>query len=329
MDVFRTVVPPVTLGIDLNHQHSSLCLGSCFAEHIGARLAACKFPTLLNPFGIVYNPVSISQSLERLLEDKPFSEKDLFEHQGIWHSYAHHSRFSDPNRSLALEKMNASFIEARPFLLNADRLILTFGTAHVYIEKTTNKVVANCHKVPQQAFLRRRLSVDEVVTSLKEVLPALKKANPALEIIATVSPVRHLRDGLIENQRSKGTLMLGLDALCQSFPFVHYFPAYELVMDDLRDYRFYDRDLAHPNDLAVDYVWKYFENTFFKEDTLALCNLIQRIHTSAMHRPFHPTSAAHQNFLKKELDRLSQIEVSYPMLDFQSERNKFESQLID
>ena len=310
------------------HGHPVLCIGSCFAEHIGSRLERLKFPVLVNPFGIVYNPVSVARVLDKLLSEDCFSENDLFENHGLWHSFAHHGRFSHPDKVTALRQINQSLDNARRFLKTTERLIVTLGTAHVFVDKKSNNVVANCHKMPGQSFDRRRLSLKEVASPLISVLQKLQEKLPTIEVIATVSPVRHLRDGLVENQRSKATLLLGLESVCSALPFVHYFPSYEIVLDDLRDYRFYEKDLSHPNELAIDYVWQHFGNTFFSEKTTALCQRISHLATAASHRPFHPASAAHQSFLSKQLSTLEQLEKEHPSLDFTPEKEVFRAQLL-
>ncbi|MCF8246408.1 MAG: GSCFA domain-containing protein [Saprospiraceae bacterium] len=316
---FRTVFPSFKSEVNISHTDRVLCLGSCFAEQMGGRLERLKFPMLVNPFGIVFNPISVVETLERLRSGNPFSEADLVANQGLWHSFEHHSRFSNPDKSVALEGINQSFSTAKGFLKNANRLIVTLGTAHVFVLKKTGEVVANCHKFPAGDFERRRLSVGEVVAALLPVFEKLKTELPELEIIATVSPVRHLRDGLSENQRSKATLLIALDEINQQLPYTHYFPAYELLLDDLRDYRFYAEDLAHPNQLATDYIWQYFEGAFFDEKTKALCERIGRILTALAHRPFHSQSIEHQDFLKKQVEYIKQLSAEFPSLDFERE----------
>jgi hypothetical protein len=316
---FRTVFPSFKSVVSMAHTDRVLCLGSCFAEQMGGRLERLKFPTLVNPFGIVFNPVSVAKTLERLLVGKDFSEADLFETQGLWHSFEHHGSFSNPDKTAALEGINRSFSEGKIFLKKTNRLLVTLGSAHVFVWKKTGQVVANCHKVPTTEFDRKRLTVSEAVQALLPVFEKLKAELPELEIIATVSPVRHLRDGLAENQRSKATLLLALDEIGQQLPDVHYFPAYELLLDDLRDYRFYAEDMAHPNQLGADYIWQYFEGAFFEEKTKALCDRIERLLTALAHRPFHAQSAEHQAFLKKQSGLLQQMAAEFPNLDFGNE----------
>lgn len=314
---FRTTFPPFSSEVSISHTDRTLCIGSCFAEQIGGRLERLKFSTLTNPFGIVFNPVSIGRSLERLLSlAAVFTETDLVEHQGLWHSFEHHGRFSHPDKSTALDGINQAFSTAKAFLENTNWLVVTLGTAHVFVLKKTGEVVANCHKIPAGEFERRRISVSEVVAALLPTFERLKAEIPNLEIIVTVSPVRHLRDGLTENQRSKATLLLALDEIGQQLPYVHYFPAYEILLDDLRDYRFYAEDMAHPSPQATNYIWQYFSQAFFDEKTQALCSRIEQLLTALTHRPFHPQSIEHQTFAKKQLVTLEQLSAEFPYLDF-------------
>ncbi len=328
MQSFRTTFPPFRSPISIGHTDQVLCIGSCFAEQMGGRLERLKFPTLVNPFGIVFNPVSIGRSLGRLMGGELFSEDGLVENQGLWHSWAHHGRFSQPDKAAALSNINDSLSTARVFLETTNRLVVTLGTAHVFTLKKTGEVVANCHKLPATDFERRRLSVAEVAAALLPVFEKMKAHLPSLEIIATVSPVRHLRDGLMENQRSKATLLLALDEIGQRLPYVHYFPAFEILLDDLRDYRFYAEDMAHPSPQATDYIWQYFEQAFFDEKTRALNGRIERVHSAMAHRPFHPQSDEHQVFIKKELAALRQLATAHPGLDFVREVVALEGQLV-
>ncbi len=325
---FRTQIPAGLPGASISHQHPVLCIGSCFAEHIGTKLEQLKFPVLTNPFGIVYNPVSLATTLEKVLSGTDFTKSDLFENLGLWHSFAHHGRFSHPDKNVALENMNRSLAGSRLFLEKTDRLILTLGTANVFVLKEKNTVVANCHKMPGQAFDRRRLSVEEAATPIISILQKLKTKRPGLEVTVTVSPVRHLRDGLVENQRSKAVLVLVSETVCSALPFVHYFPSYEIMLDDLRDYRFYEKDLSHPNEMAIGYIWECFEDAFFDEKTKALCQQVAQVVTAAEHRPFHPASTAHQAFLRKQITVVEELEKAHPRLDFRKEKEFFENQLL-
>jgi len=316
----RTSLPASTYDFGISHDDHIFCMGSCFVENIGQRLIAKKFSTELNPFGILYNPISIAKSLHFLLEDYPLPEKYLVENQGIWHSFYHHSRFSRTNKSAMLAAVTESRNRASQALQRANRLLLTLGTAFVFEHRTLQEVVANCHKLPATQFIRRRLAVAEIVEKLVPVLKQLKSEKPALEVLLTVSPVRHLRDGFVENQRSKATLILAVDALCEQLDFVQYFPAYELLLDDLRDYRFFDKDMVHPSAVAVDYVWNHFAESFFDAKTKQLNAQIDKIQQAIQHRPFQPESEAHQAFLHKQLEKLAALQQQAPQLDFSTER---------
>lgn len=328
MDLFRTELIPEKTDVRISHQDPILCVGSCFAENMGDRLNKLKFPVLINPFGIVYNPISCAHVLEKILSETDFTENDLFENLGLYHSFSHHGRFSHPDKNTVLENINNALEDARIFLKNTKRLVLTLGTAHVFIYKKTNNVVANCHKMLGQEFFRKRLSVEEVAAHLVSVFKEIKNKLPDLEIIVTVSPVRHLRDGLVENQKSKATLLLGLEQVKNALPFVHYFPSYEIFLDDLRDYRFYEKDLSHPNEMAVNYIWKKFSDIYFNEKTKNLNKQIEQINNAVNHRPFHVASDAHQLFLKKQLEKINDLEKENNYLDFNKEKEVLMSNLI-
>lgn len=328
MPNFRTIVPLPEYPFRISYQDQLLSMGSCFAEHIGRRLEERHFYSLLNPFGILYNPASIARGLERLLQDAPFRDEELFEHLGLWHSFWHHGAFSHPGREQALEGMNLAYRRAQGFLLSANRLILTLGTAYVFVSRQSGAVVANCHKLPGHYFERRRLSVREVIAALEPALQELKLRLPALEVILTVSPVRHIRDGLVENQRSKAALLLAVEELSGQNGFIHYFPSYEIAIDELRDYRFFEADMIHPAPVAVEYIWERFGQAFFEAETSALMRRVEKIVTAARHRPFHPQSAAHQQFLRQQLALIDELEREFPFLKLAGERAGFEAQLI-
>ncbi len=324
---FRTELSLSPFPFKIKHQDALLSIGSCFTEHIGARLSALKFKHLQNPFGIVYNPISIAEQLEWLLSDTIFSESDLFENQGLWHSWLHHGSFSGLNKHDTLSKINESLQLAQSQLPSVDRLLVTLGTAHVFVLKENDKVVANCHKMPGQSFEKQRLTIDKIVSKFLPVLQKLKTQNPNLQVIFTVSPVRHIRDGLVENQRSKATLLLAIDNLCQKLNFVHYFPAYELILDDLRDYRFFNADMIHPSEVAIEYVWQHFSQAFFNEETQQINEQIRAIVEASRHRAFHLQSAQHQLFIQKQLSKIEQLVQQYPFLNFAPEQAAFNTQL--
>jgi hypothetical protein len=295
-------------------------MGSCFAVHIAGQLSTHKFKTALNPFGILYNPFSISQSIQRLIDGTPYQPEELFQHDGLWHSYDHHGAFSAPEQEVCLEKINTSLEKGSQFIQQADWCILTLGTAFVFVEKKQQRIVANCHKVPGSQFTRTRLSKDEIVLQLSSSIQAIRKINPDIKFILTVSPVRHIRDGLVENQRSKAALLLAVEELTGQHSGVYYFPSYELLLDDLRDYRFYESDLIHPNDLAIAYIWERFGEALFANDTLQLMKEVKKVVQAARHRPLHPERAAHRRFVEGQLRKMEELEKKHAFLDFGEER---------
>lgn len=278
---FRTIIP-IKPQPYITHDTQFLLLGSCFAENIGQRLIDYRFQVDMNPFGVLYNPLSIAQAIERLLTGKPFTADELFQHNGLWHSWLHHGSFSDQSKEKALEKMNERFTLASQNLKKIDLLTITFGSAWVY--EFNGIVVTNCHKVPNNLFVRRRLTIDEIVARYTALFGALRKENPALKILLSVSPIRY---AATENQTSKATLLLATEALCQQCEGVRYFPAYEIVLDELRDYRFFADDMVHPSPMAVQYVWERFAQTYFTPDTLDLLPEIEKENRRAAHKPLH------------------------------------------
>lgn len=325
METFRSTFPVEKAFFGLSHTDRLLLLGSCFTENIGARLVAAKFDTLVNPFGIVYNPVSIARSLERLLEgNRPFTADELEEHAGLWHGWEHHGSLSDPDREAALRRLNEAYRQAAAFLRQTNRLLLTLGTADVFSLQKNNVIVANCHKAPAALFHERRLSVDETVAQLIDILQGLHQREPGLRVVLTVSPIRHLRKGPVANQRSKAVLVLACAELCERLPFVSYFPAYELLLDDLRDYRFYQPDLTHPSGQAQDYIWQKFSETHFSPATLQLLQRLRQLQSAVQHRPFRPDSAEHRQFARRQIDLIEGLQNEFPQLDFSAELAHFQ-----
>lgn len=326
MSSFRTVFTPQRATFSIAHPDRILMVGSCFTEHIGERLTALKYKVLLNPFGIVYNPASMAGCLQRLLAgNRPFEASDLFHHAGVWRSWEHHSRFALPDRAASLALINEAYVEAAAFLPTCNRLLLTFGTADIFTLADSGQVVANNHKMPAALFHAGRLTVAGMTDQLAQVLQALHEQNPDMEVVLTVSPVRHLRKGMVENQRSKAALLLCCEALCARLPFVHYFPAYELMMDDLRDYRFYTSDMLHPSEVAIDYVWDFLGQTFFSPETRALNTELEKLLAAARHRPFNPETPEHKTFARQQLVHIADLQQRHPGLDLAAEKRQFEA----
>ncbi|MBY0478410.1 MAG: GSCFA domain-containing protein [Chitinophagaceae bacterium] len=320
---FLTHIDIKPLPMPITYQHKILLLGSCFTEHIGNNLQELKFHTLQNPNGILFEPMSVCRSLVSYLQQQQYTEQDLFQYNELWQSWDHHSRFSNPDQQKTLALINQSQQAAHDFIKQADWLIISLGSSFVYKLKEEQRFVANCHKAPAQWFDKYLLPIDEQIASLDNTMHQLFHANPKLKIIFTISPVRHLRDGVVDNNRSKARLLETVHHLVNKFDRLFYFPAYELVIDVLRDYRFYDIDLAHPNYAATQFVMEQFATYAFREPTLELMKEIRQIVTAKNHKPFHPGSKQHQQFLKQQLEKTMAIAESHPQLDLSEELSFF------
>lgn len=303
----RTEIELPAAPFRIDHQTQLLSIGSCFADRMGDRLLEHKFPIQVNPFGVLYNPFSIRKLLEAALNQDHSLADDLFQHNGRWHSFHFHSNFSHPNREQVAETIRDSLHLVRKFLLESRVLILTFGTAWTWKRKTTQEIVANCHKVPTSEFTRELLQLNPMLLAWANTLNKLRQLNPEIQVLLTVSPIRHTREGLANNHLSKSLLRLLCHEMEQNIPQIHYFPAFEIMMDDLRDYRFYKSDLIHPNELAETYIWKCFTETFCSEETRSLNSEWEKLQRSLAHRPFNPGSTEHRDFLQKLLNRLKKM----------------------
>ena len=329
---FRLEFSPRPFALQLNHQHHLLLIGSCFTENIGSKLKQLKFSVLENPNGILFNPVSIAKSVNSYIQNKQYTEANLFYQNECWNSWEHHTRFSHPDKEQCLQLINASQSAAHHFLQKANWLLITVGSAFVYevLDSPSGdrgEVVANCHKVPTDKFNKRLLSIDEIKTSLHEMLANVFDFNAGVKIIFTISPVRHLRDGFVENNRSKAALIQAIHQLTDADERLFYFPAYELVIDDLRDYRFYAEDMVHPNYAATNYVWDKFIDTCVDEPSQALMKEINVINAAKNHKPFNPTSEQHKKFLQINLEKIVQLQKQYPYLNFENEKQYFSQRI--
>ena len=304
-------IPPSTIRI--GYEHRTMILGSCFAEAIGQRLSDLLFPVDLNPFGILYNPDSIAAAIRRLMDGNLFTADELTRYDDLYHSLLHHGSFSAPTADECLERINARLSAGAEFLAAADRIIVTFGTSYVYRWKGTGAVVGNCHKMPDSYFRRERLSVDKVVHRWNLLLDSMVRRRPEVKWIFTVSPVRHLRDGAHENNLSKSVLHLIIEKLISLYPTIaNYFPAYELMMDELRDYRFYAEDMCHPSPAAIHYISDRFESTYMDAKTRAWLRRAEALHRDLQHRPIHPDSEAYRRFLVQTKLKLKQLRAELP-----------------
>ena len=317
----------------INYRDKILLTGSCFTEHIGNSLSELKFSVLQNPNGILFDPRSVCRSLLSYIENKKYVKEDLFLLNEVWNSWEHHSRFSDINADQCLRIINESQQQAHNFLKGADWLIITLGSSFSYrlTDEATpgglqnNHGVANCHRAPSKWFNKHLLSIDETISFLDDAYHRLKQFNPQLKIIFTISPVRHIRDGVIENNRSKARLIESVHYMVNKFPGLYYFPAYELVIDVLRDYRFYDVDMAHPNYPATEFVMEKFNETFIDEQSLQLMEEIKKIVIARKHKAFQPETNAHKAFLKTHLEKTKELQSKFSFLDLSEEINYFTS----
>jgi hypothetical protein len=319
----------------ITYHDKILLIGSCFTEHIGNYLKDVKFNILQNPNGILFDPLSVCNSLVSYLQNQQYTEEDLFYFNEAWHSWQHHSRFSNIDKTQCLQIINESQKHAHEFLKNTDWLLITLGSSFVYSLSETSPFslarrgagceVANCHKVPAQFFIKQLCGIEKIITALDETLHQLFHYNQKLKIIFTISPVRHLRDGVIENNRSKARLIEAVHHLVNKFDKLYYFPAYELIIDVLRDYRFYDIDLVHPNYAATQFVLENFSDFCLDENTKQLTEEIKKIRIAKKHKPFNPQSNQHKQFLQNYLEKVNILQQQHPYLNFTEELKYFKT----
>lgn len=313
----------------VRHPHKLLLVGSCFTENIGEKLRKHKFDVLENPNGILFNPVSVAEAIHQYIDNRVFGAEDIFEHNETWHSWKHHSRFSGITAEECLGKINTSTNAAHEYLKSTDHLFLTLGSAWTYTltadaaHAITGSVAANNHKAPAGWFLKKLLSAQETFDLLDAMLQRLQAFNPRLQVIVTISPVRHLREGVVENNRSKAVLIQAVHTLVEKYTHLYYFPAYELVIDDLRDYRFYAEDLVHPNYQATQYVWEKFAEACMPDETRELMKEIAEINLAYQHKPFNPSTQNHQKFLRSYYAKTKALQEKYTYLDFSEELGYF------
>lgn len=311
----QTEITPQGAKRTIDYHSRVLLVGSCFSDSIANKIEEHLFNVFSNPFGISYNPVSINKQLERAIDQREFKKEEFFLSEEIWKHYDLHSSWSSDDLDQLINSANNQLELLHQKLKNTTHLFITLGTAYVYELKSTNSIVANCHKQDAGLFIKRLLSVREIQTSIEQLYKKLTTFNPELLLIFTLSPVRHLKDGMIENNRSKAHLRTALFEFLDQHSNCEYFPSYELLLDELRDYRFYDRDLVHPNALAIDLIWERFVETNMNDTCIADMKLAYGIYKASAHRAFHPSSHQHQLFLKKQEERTTEFYNKYPHLN--------------
>lgn len=319
----RTTIPIDHSQFRITYDDPVLFIGSCFATSIGAQMAMGHMPVLINPAGTVFNPVSVCNTLDTITSGKEFTGDDLYFYNGNWLSFYHYSDFTSDDKLQVLDRINRKTIEASGFLKKAGFLFITFGTARVYKLRESDLIVSNCHKIPAGRFIPQLLTPDEIVSLWNAELDKLNSLFPGLKIIFTISPVRHWKDGAHGNQVSKSILFIAVEELLKHKVSPQYFPAYELVMDDLRDYRFYDEDMLHPSAQAINYIWDAFADCYLDNKTLNIWKEVSKL-TRAFNHHFNTGSAAgKKDFAVRMLRLISELKVKLPAIDFSKEEDYF------
>lgn len=321
---FRTTVKTGENRSWLHHSDSVVLLGSCFSDNMGGKMHGALINALVNPMGTLYNPMSIASGVQRLIECRPMAGQELFMQSGVWNSYDFHSRYSLPDKQVTLDRMNQRIELGHNTLRQAQLLTITLGTAIVYRLRSTGQVVANCHKVPQHEFERKMASVPKMAQVLDGMLTALHQFNPNLRIIFTVSPIRHIADGLDVNSLSKASLRVAIqNAIVSHQEYCDYFPAYEIMLDDLRDYRFYTSDMVHPSDVAVEYIWQAFQATYLDDRSALAVARCERVHKRLQHRPMSANRETVERFNNDTASVVRNLIKEYPYLSQNPELKDF------
>ena len=315
---FTTKIPIDKSSNPIDYDSKIVSLGSCFAENMGEKFSYFKFQNIVNPFGIIFNPVSIENLISRVVNKQKFTEDDIFCHNDLWHCFEVHSELSNSNKEEFLNKLNALVDEFHFQISKSTHFQITYGTSWVYRNKSSKKIVANCHKVPQSQFDKEILSVEIIEKSIQNTIDLIQKVNPNCHFIFTISPVRHIKDGFVENQRSKSHLIAALQSILQTEHFTNteYFPSYEIMIDELRDYRFYAADMLHPSHTAIDYIWVRFFENYISEENHSTMEEVCSIQKALAHRPFNPDSDSHHKFLRNINDKIIKLQEKFPHFRF-------------
>ncbi|MNS56078.1 GSCFA family protein [compost metagenome] len=314
---FRTQIPIPKSNHPLDYNSKIVSLGSCFAENMGEKFQYFKFQSEVNPFGIIFNPVSIEKIIGKAINKEMFGEEDVFFYNERWHCFDVHSDLSNSNKDELVASLNAILQSVNRQIAKSTHLIITYGTSWVYRNLASDAIVANCHKVPQKQFTKELLSVETIKESIAKTVDLIHSVNPYCAIIFTVSPVRHIKDGFVENQWSKANLITAIHQTINHKPEkINYFPSYEIMMDELRDYRFYAEDMLHPNQVAIDYIWKRFKETTISEMAYAVMEEVEGIQKSLSHKPFNPKSESHLKFESKLSEKMTKLVSQYSFMKF-------------
>ncbi len=300
----------------IDYNSKIILLGSCFSDNIGQKLSYHKFESILNPFGILFHPKAIESVIKNALCKKKYTEKDVFFLNERWQSFEAHSKLSSSSKEKVIEQLNKASVSINKAVKNSTHFIITLGTSWVYRSNESGEIVANCHKVSQKKFKKELLSVAEINKSLSLIISLIKEINPSISFIFTISPVRHLKDGVIENQQSKSHLISALHQIIPIHKNSFYFPSYEVMMDELRDYRFYKEDMIHPNQIAINYIWEKFYENWLSDEALELKKEVIKIQRGLEHKPFNPNSEGHQQFLSSLQEKIETLKKKYSHISF-------------
>ncbi|WP_299529683.1 GSCFA domain-containing protein [Ulvibacterium sp.] len=315
----QTQIPLSPAKTKIDYHSQLVLMGSCFVRNMGKKLDYFKFQNLQNPLGILFHPTAIENLISRAIDQVVFTDRDVFFHNDRWYCFAAHSDLSKVSREKLILELNQGLKRMEMQLEKSTHIIFTLGTAWVYRHRKTNTLVANCHKIPQKEFDKELLAIEAIVKNLESVMNHIRSTNKKAQVIFTVSPVRHLKDGFVENQRSKAHLIAGIHKWLETSSLAtqsSYFPAYELMMDELRDYRFYETDMIHLNPLAIDYIWEKFMQTWIREEAFSTMGKVDIIQKGLTHRPFYPDSESHQKFEKSLREKITYLQKGYPFMEF-------------
>ena len=317
---FRTPISIAKTAHPIDYNSKIISIGSCFAENMAQKFDYFKFQNTTNPFGIIFNPISIEKIVRRVVEQHFFTEQDIFLHNDLWHCYEIHSELSNSNKEELLQSLNQIITETHDYLIHSTHIIITYGTSWIYRNIQSEQIVANCHKVPQKQFTKELLAAGEIENSIQNTVQLIQKLNPDINFIFTVSPVRHIKDGFVENQLSKAHLFTAIHQVLKihnlQFPNFTYFPSYEIMMDELRDYRFYAEDMLHPNQIAIDYIWKLFIDSNIAVESSSVMQEVEEIQKGLNHRSFNPESEQHLKFLSKLHQKIEILKSKFPQFKF-------------
>jgi hypothetical protein len=313
---FFTRVPVLKSNFPIDYHAKIWCFGSCFSDNMSQKFNYFKFQHTNNPFGIIFNAVSIEKLFQRIVENRPFTAQDLFYHNQLWHSFELHSDFSDVDQNRMIQKLNQTLSSLHNQLPQLTHCIITLGSSWVYRHIDSNQIVANCHKLPQALFTKEILSIENIENSIRNTIASIQNLNPKCHFVFTVSPVRHIKDGFVNNQRSKAHLISALHNILVDSKF-DYFPSFEIMLDELRDYRFYTTDMLHPNPVAIDYIWEKFTENYISDEAKSTMNQVNEIQKGLMHKPFQPGLQSHQLFLEKLQSKIQTLKSQFEFIEFE------------